>query len=244
MATTTETTVQKLYVAYFSRPADVAGLAYWNNILTSNPDGYQMISANFASSAEYKAMYAGQDNRAVVSTVYEHLFGRPAETAGVDYWAKMLDQKVITIDNAVTAIAAGAQSTDKIAYDGKVAVAAVFTEHLDLASEQAAYAKPAGMKVASDYIASIKDLLTAAQARDPGNIDITIDKMVQADMSSIDPGTSAHSIPAEPISPTNQSGNARWEMPSSARSVSDSPSPGSRRTATNPTSRTNAISNW
>ena len=180
MATTTETTVQKLYVAYFSRPADVAGLAYWNNILATNPDGYQMISANFASSAEYKAMYAGQDNRAVVSTVYEHLFGRPAEAAGVDYWAKMLDQNVITIDNVVTQIAAGAQSTDKVAYDGKVAVAAVFTEHLDLTAEQQAYAKPAGMKVASDYIAGIKDLLTAATARDPGNIDLTIEKMVSA----------------------------------------------------------------
>ena len=127
MATNTQTTVQQLYVAYFSRPADVAGLAYWTNILATNPDGYQMISANFASSAEYKAMYAGQDNRAVVSTVYQHLFGRPAETAGVDYWAKALDNKVITIDNVVTQIAAGAQSTDKIAYDGKVAVAAVFT---------------------------------------------------------------------------------------------------------------------
>ncbi|GAA5231395.1 hypothetical protein GCM10025794_27130 [Massilia kyonggiensis] len=186
MATTIETEVQQLYVAYFSRPADVAGLAYWKNILATNPDGYQMISANFAASAEYKAMYAGQDNRAIVSTVYQHLFGRPAETAGVDYWAKMLDNKVITIDNVVTQIAAGAQSTDKIAYDGKVAVAAVFTEHLDLTSEQQAYAKPAGMKVASDYIASIKDLMTAAVARDPGNIDITIDKMVSAAATAVD----------------------------------------------------------
>ena len=186
MATTIETEVQQLYVAYFSRPADVAGLAYWKNILATNPDGYQMISANFASSAEYKAMYAGQDNRAVVSTVYQHLFGRPAETAGVDYWAKMLDNKVITVDNVVTQIAAGAQSTDKIAYDGKVAVAAVFTEHLDLTSEQQAYAKPAGMKVASDYIASIKDLMTAAVARDPGNIDITIEKMVSAAATAVD----------------------------------------------------------
>ena len=186
MATTIETEVQQLYVAYFSRPADVAGLAYWKNILATNPDGYQMISANFAASAEYKAMYAGQDNRAVVSTVYQHLFGRPAETAGVDYWAKMLDNKVITVDNVVTQIAAGAQSTDKIAYDGKVAVAAVFTEHLDLTSEQQAYAKPAGMKVASDYIASIKDLMTAAVARDPGNIDITIDKMVSAAATAVD----------------------------------------------------------
>jgi hypothetical protein len=200
MATTTETQVQQLYVAYFSRPADVAGLAYWENILATNPNGYQMISANFASSAEYKAMYAGQDNAAIVSTVYQHLFGRPAEAAGVDYWSKMLDQKVITIDNVVTQIAAGAQSTDKVAYDGKVAVATVFTQHMDLATEQQAYAKPAGMKVASDYIASIKDLLTAATARDPGNIDITIDKMVQAAATGVDGhaelvGVSDHGVP-------------------------------------------------
>ena len=43
MATSTETQVQQLYVAYFSRPADVAGLAYWTNILATNPSGYQMI---------------------------------------------------------------------------------------------------------------------------------------------------------------------------------------------------------
>jgi len=186
MATTTETEVQKLYVAYFSRPADVAGLAYWTKILNSDPDGYQTISANFASSAEYKATYAGQDNRAVVSTVYEHLFGRPAETDGVNYWAKMLDNKVITIDNVVTQIAAGAQGNDALAYNGKVAVSTVFTEHLDLPTEQAAYAKPAGMKIASDYIAGVKDLMTASLARAEGNIDITIDKMVSAAATATD----------------------------------------------------------
>jgi hypothetical protein len=186
MATTTETEVQKLYVAYFSRPADVAGLAYWNNILNTNAAGYQVISANFASSDEYKATYAGLDNAGIVSAVYQHLFGRAAEAAGVQYWTNMLNQKVITIDDVVTQIAAGAQGTDKIAYDGKVAVAAVFTDHMDLASEQQAYAKPAGMKVAVDYIASIKDLTTAAMARDPGNIDLTIEKMVSAAATGTD----------------------------------------------------------
>jgi hypothetical protein len=172
-------------VAYFSRPADVAGLAYWNNVLSTNTAGYQVISANFASSNEYKATYAGLDNAGIVSAVYQHLFGRTAEAAGVQYWSNMLNQKVITIDDVVTQIAAGAQGTDKVAYDGKVAVAAVFTEHLDLATEQQAYATP-GTKVASDYIASIKDLMTAAMARDPGNIDLTIEKMVSAAATGTD----------------------------------------------------------
>lgn len=179
MATTTETEVQKLYVAYFSRPADVAGLAYWTNVLATNPSGYQLISASFADSAEYKAMYAGMDSRATVSAVYQHLFGRPAEAAGVDYWANLLDQKAITIDNVVTQIAGGAQGNDKVAYNGKVAVASVFTDHLDQPAEQQAYSTSAGLKMASDYIASVHDLASSATAIDPGNIDITIENMVK-----------------------------------------------------------------
>jgi hypothetical protein len=180
MATATETEVQKLYVAYFTRPADVAGLAYWANVLTNAPNGYQVISSNFAASAEYQSTYAGMDNRATVNAVYEHLFGRAAETAGVDYWANLLDQHQITIDNVVTQIAAGAQGTDKVAYNGKVSVAASFTDHMDLAIEQQAYNNPAGAKIAKDYIASIHDLASGAAAIDPGNIDYTISSMVHA----------------------------------------------------------------
>jgi hypothetical protein len=179
MATATQTEVQKLYVAYFTRPADVAGLAYWANILTNAPNGYQVISSHFAESAEYQATYAGMDNRSTVNAVYQHLFGRAAETAGVDYWANLLDRHAITIDNVVTQIAAGAQGTDKVAYNGKVSVAAAFTDHMDLAVEQQAYGTAAGMKIAQDYIASVHDLASGAAAIDPGNIDYTISAMVK-----------------------------------------------------------------
>jgi hypothetical protein len=180
MATVNETQVQKLYVAYFSRPADAAGLAYWVNVLNTNPTGYQTISANFAASAEYKAMYAGMSNQATVSAVYQHLFGRPAEAAGVNYWANLLDQHAITIDNVVTQVAAGAQGTDSVAFNGKVSVASVFTTHLDQPNEQKAYETATGLKMVVDYIASVHDLASGAAAIDPGNIDITIDNMVKA----------------------------------------------------------------
>ncbi len=201
MATVNETEVQKLYVAYFSRPADVAGLAYWVDVLANHPNGYQQISSSFASSAEYKAMYAGMDSRATVSAVYQHLFGRAAEAAGVDYWAKLLDAKTITIDNVVTQVAAGAQGDDKVAYNGKVAVASSFTAHLDLASEQKAYSTAAGLKTASDYIASVHDLQSGATGMDPGNIDITIENMVKAAGT----GLTDHVVPvvgvADPMAP-------------------------------------------
>lgn len=178
--------VEKLYVAYFSRPADPAGLTFWNNELSVNPNGYQEISANFAGSAEYKATYSGMTNAQVVSTVYEHLFGRAAEQAGVDFWAHQLDAKTITIDNVVTAIAAGAQDTDLFAYNAKVAVATTFTSHIDTDAEKAAYTGAAANKVAIDYIAQVKDLASAAAASDPGQIDAAIANIVTAHASGVD----------------------------------------------------------
>jgi len=182
----TNTQVEQLYVAYFSRPADPAGLSYWANILATDPNGYQKISSAFSSSQEYKDTYANMDNNAVVSAVYSHLFGRPAESAGVSYWSDLLNQHKITIDNVVTQIAAGAQGTDLYAYTAKVAVAGAFTARVDTADEKTAYSGTAANKIAVDYIASVKDIGTAAAGMDPGNIDMTIAKIVGSHTGGMD----------------------------------------------------------
>jgi len=178
MATDYVNEVQKLYVAYFSRPADPAGLAYWAGVLQSNPAGWQQMSANFSTSNEYKAVYAGMDNRAVVAEVYDNLFGRAAETAGVNYWVDLLDRKQITIDNVVTQIAAGSQNNYRVVYNGKVAVAESFTNHIDTNAEKTAYAGTAANKIAIDYLAGVKSLETIAMHMDPGQIDATIARIV------------------------------------------------------------------
>lgn len=172
--------VEKLYVAYFSRPADPAGLAFWTGQLQTNPNALQEMSAQFSTSAEYKAAYAGMTNAQIVSTVYQHLFGRPAEQAGVDWWAQKLDAHTITIDNVVTQIAAGAQTTDLFAYNAKVAVATTFTARLDTDVEKQAYSGDAANKLAIDFIATVKDLQSAANASDPGTIDSVISNIVHA----------------------------------------------------------------
>jgi hypothetical protein len=172
------TEVQKLYVAYFSRPADPAGLTFWADQLANNPAGYQNLSAAFSTSAEYKAAYGNMSNAQVVSAVYQHLFGRAAEQAGVDWWAQKLDSHTITIDNVVTQIAAGAQGSDLFAYDAKVAVSSTFTAHLDTSVEQKAYSGAHANQIAIDFIATVKDLASAAAGNDPGNIDSVISHIV------------------------------------------------------------------
>lgn len=185
MATDVNTEVEQLYVAYFSRPADNAGLAFWANVLATDPNGYQTISSAFAGSAEYKATYSGMDNAAVVSAVYEHLFGRPAEAAGVTFWSTQLNAHNITIDNVVTQIAAGAQGTDAFAYNAKVNVATAFTARLATDGAQASYTGDAANKIAINYIENVKDLQTAAAGMDPGNMDLTIAQIVGLHTGSV-----------------------------------------------------------
>lgn len=171
--------IQQLYVAYFSRPADPEGLAYWNNVVATNPTtGMGMISANFANTTEYKNTYAGMDNTAVVNAVYKNLFGRTGEKAGVDFWVNALNNQSVTIDNVVKAFVDGALGDDKAVFAGRVAVAKSFTEHLDLPAEATAYNTTAGQAAAKAYIGGIVDLTTAAGAIDPGAIDMKIADIV------------------------------------------------------------------
>jgi hypothetical protein len=172
------TEVQKLYVAYFSRPADPAGLAYWTERMATDPNVYQAISASFSHSAEYQLMYSGKSNSQMIDTVYMNLFGRHAEQAGVNYWSDLLDRHMMTIDNVVTTIAAGARNEDLFNYNAKVAVSVSFTSHVDTATEKTAYSGDHANHIAIDFLASVKDLQSAAAAMDPGMIDSVINHIV------------------------------------------------------------------
>ncbi len=170
--------IEKLYVAYFNRPADPAGLAYWNAVLNNAPDGFQILSQQFSSSAEYLGTYGNLAHRDMVDAVYAHLFGRPAEAAGLDYWTALLDQGQVTIDNVVTEVSAGAQGNDSFVTNARAAVATEFTAHVDTPVEQQAYSGAHANSVAAAYVASVHDLASASAAMDPGAIDDLIAHIV------------------------------------------------------------------
>ncbi|MCA1854385.1 DUF4214 domain-containing protein [Massilia oculi] len=180
--------VQSLYVAYFSRPADPGGLAFWNRYLQDRPDAIQDIARAFASSAEYRSVYGGLDNRAMIAEIYDNLFGRAAEGAGIDFWARALDTGALGIDNVVLGIAAGAQDADRVAFNAKVDVAMLFTDHIDTVGEALAY-QGEKVRIAVDYIAAVKDAETRLLYIDPVKIDETILKIVgtQTMAEALDP---------------------------------------------------------
>jgi hypothetical protein len=155
MATTQQTALQQLYVAYFNRPADPGGLAFYDANLTAGRVTMAQISADFAQSAEYQDEYDQATYAGVVDQVYMNLFGRPADSTGKALYVKALNDKTMTIGEMVTWISNGAQGTDKEAFAAKVAVAAAFTDALNTPAEVAGYNEDA-QAAAKALLATIK----------------------------------------------------------------------------------------
>lgn len=168
--------VQELYVAYFSRAADAGGHDYWTARLDGDPANPSLAAMGgaFASSQEYRDEYAQATNELKVANAYENLFGRAAEPAGVAYWAQLMNAGTLTIDAAVTAIAGGAQGTDKYAYGAKVDVAQAITAAIDTPLEAQAYSGASANAVVAAYIAQVKDVASFNAAIVPASIDALI----------------------------------------------------------------------
>jgi len=81
----TESQIQELYVAYFGRPADVEGKAYWSGTSTgvSTVLGF---AANMHSQSEFQDAYGSKKTATQVNQIYQNLFSRDADAAGLEYW--------------------------------------------------------------------------------------------------------------------------------------------------------------
>lgn len=189
---TIESLIQQLYVAYFNRPADPAGLAYWQNLFL-NADTvtqYNETARLFSTSAEYTAQYQGLSNAEVVDKVYQNLFGRHAEAGGLAFWSDLLDRHIINVSNVVTQVAAGAQLSDLTAIHDKTQGAVLFTRALNTPEKVAYYAGDAALALAKAYISSIVDDATLAAQTTPEALQNTIDSLHLPPPPPVIPGVS------------------------------------------------------
>ena len=106
--------IQKLYIAYFNRPADTAGLAFWQ-ARADAAGSVEAVADQFSNSDEYTGLFNGASNFDIVNTLYINLFGRAAEDAGLKYWAGKLSSGELTVGTVAYTIANSAQGSDLIA---------------------------------------------------------------------------------------------------------------------------------
>lgn len=150
-------TVQKLYVAYYQRPADPAGLRYWAQVIQDF--GIKAAVNGFVNSSEAQSLYSG-DITAVINAVYNSAFGRAPESGGVQYWTNVYNQGWATLGSIVWEIVNGAKGSDAIVLSNKVTSAMNFTQALDpeldgIGPFQATYSGDADAVAGRAFLASV-----------------------------------------------------------------------------------------
>jgi hypothetical protein len=82
----------RLYIAYFNRPPDPDGFAYWQRQL-DNGKGLINAAQKFAEGTEFKRTYGTLSNSAFIDLVYQNVLGRTPDAAGKNFWLTRLNNK-------------------------------------------------------------------------------------------------------------------------------------------------------
>lgn len=159
--------VQKLYVAYYGRPADPAGLEAWALAIDANKGQVSTAIVNaFGASAESTALFGNMSTSQKVNAIYKQLFGRDAEPAGLLAWATAIDGGRVSAAGAALEILNGAAGDDKTTINNKLSAAAAFTAALDTTAEITAYSGDTVANAARSFLAGVT---TAAPSTDAVN---------------------------------------------------------------------------
>ena len=132
--------LQKLYIAYFGRPADPSGINYWltklNKLQNLKDIAFELsrqeeyiISTNIEESYEYK-----------INKVYLNLFSRKADYESLNYWLSMLNKPDYKVSDFVYDLACSSNTPnlvnfeqelrDKDTLNNKVSAAEIFTNQI------------------------------------------------------------------------------------------------------------------
>jgi hypothetical protein len=154
------TDLNKAYLAYFGRPADFTGKTYFATLEQAD------VIAAFDASPESQTLY-GTDIAAKVNAIYNNLFNRDAEPAGLVYWVTEIQQGRVTPAGAAIAILNGALGTDATSVANKLAASEAFVAGIDTTSEILGYNGAAAAGSAREWLKGVGESassLTAAIA--------------------------------------------------------------------------------
>jgi len=118
------TNVTRLYIANFDRAPDADGLKYW---VEESGLFLEEIAMSFFEQPESIAKYpSGYTNEEFIKSIYQNLFNREPDTAGLAYWQNTLDQNLMPRSLFILAVTNGATGDDKKILDNKTEVGLAF----------------------------------------------------------------------------------------------------------------------
>jgi len=185
-----------MYIAYYQRPADPAGLAYWQAQLTANGGGeagWNVVAAAFANAAESSALYGSQTLSQKISAIYLAAFERAAVDSEVSFWAS----SGFTEAQIAFAIVNGAQNDDLTTVSNKEAYAVNFVAALDPAGTgvgpfEYEYSDPSiGRTLMGDVTKDSDTSTTTVAAQVAANVPTLVTVSLTSGADTITPTTNA-----------------------------------------------------
>lgn len=124
------TDVEEMYVAYYGRAGDPGGVEAWTVALDASGGNMDSIINSFGNSQEYlNGIGTGTTTEQVIA-LYQQMFNRNPEQAGLDFWVGVIDNGVKTLGEVALTIAQSAGSKDRQALDNKIEAASYFTDRV------------------------------------------------------------------------------------------------------------------
>ncbi|MGY4877709.1 DUF4214 domain-containing protein [Vreelandella aquamarina] len=156
---------QQLYVAYYGRPADAAGLQFWAEEIEAN--GIDAAISAFGNSAEYTERFGDMSNEALVNGIYQQAFGRDADAEGLAFYTEKLESGELDLANIALTIVQNATDTD--AQDASTLAAKVSVADMYTAAAGDAHSGTAADEYAADFLSTV-DADTDVEALDLGPV--------------------------------------------------------------------------
>jgi len=143
--------IQEIYIGLLGRAADAEGLAYWQAEIDGGVLTIEELRANIVNEqAEYASGLGTLSRAQLVNTLYNNLFNRDAEEAGLEYWVNGGGASV-NADQLVLALSDGASASDTLVLDNRTTAATYYTNNVTTydASEAASVISGVGSTTAS-----------------------------------------------------------------------------------------------
>ena len=164
--------IQKLYIAFYGRPADPGGLRFWASWLPENasPDSEAVrnLISHFINSEEAQSRFGNPSLEATIDRIYSYAFRRdPSDAEKAQYAGK----SVVDVLVDVISVSYG---SDFANLNNKLEYAKLFTKYLDPNEDGIANDDPTGTKFAATFV---------------GNTDAEAIKSKLFDISAANPAT-------------------------------------------------------
>lgn len=156
--------VQQLYIAYFGRPADPIGQAYWAGVIDAANGSIAQVLAGFSASTESQNLYGNKSTIDKVTAIYNNEFNRAPDAAGLAYWVAQIDSGKVTQAQAAWTIQQSAGAGDAATVQNKLTAAQAFTAAITTSAQISGYQGTAAADSARAFLNTVTSVNATATA--------------------------------------------------------------------------------